>query len=54
MAATRVDLSKPSNVVKAWVVKKAVYNELVKKIHAIQATNIRNLVKSSDYNTKIS
>ena len=53
METTLVDLNKPSNVV-SKVVKNAVYNELVKKINAIQTTNIRNLAKSSDYNTKIS
>ena len=34
-----VELSKFSNVVKKYVAEKAVYNELVKKVNAIQNNN---------------
>ena len=34
-------------------VKKTVYNELVKKVNAIQTTDTSNLVKRIEYNTKI-
>ena len=39
-----VDLSKLSDVVKNEVVKKSEYNELVKKVNAIQTTDTSNLV----------
>ena len=35
------------------VVNQTEYNELVKKVNAIQTTDTGNLVKKSDYNTKI-
>ena len=41
---TPVDLSKLNDVVKNEVVKKDVYNELVKKVTAIQTTDTSNLV----------
>ena len=47
-----VDLSKLSDVVKKGVVKKTEYDELVKKVNAIKTTDIRNLVKKTEYNTK--
>ena len=40
-----VDLSKLSDVVKNDVVKKDVYNELVKKVNNISTTDTRNLVE---------
>ena len=40
-----VDLSKLSDVVKNEVVKKSEYNELIKKVDAIQTTDTSNLVK---------
>ena len=45
METTPVDLSKLSDVVKNEVVEKTVYNELVKKVNAIQTTDTSNLVK---------
>ena len=39
-----VNLSKLSDVVKNEVVKKSEYNELVKKVNAIQRTDTSNLV----------
>ena len=35
------------------VVKKSEYNELVKKVNAIQTTDTSNLVNKADQNTKI-
>ena len=35
------------------MLKKAEYNELVKKVNNINTTDISDLVKMSDYNTKI-
>ena len=48
------DLSKLSDVVKNDAVKMTEYDELVKKVNAIQTTDTSNLVKKTDYNTKIS
>ena len=48
-----VDVSKLSYVVKSDVVKKTEYDELVKKVNAIQTTDTSNLVKKTDYNVKI-
>ena len=39
------DLSKLSNAVKNDVVKKSKYNELSKKVSAVQTTDTSNLVK---------
>ena len=36
-----------------YVVKRTVYDVLVKKINAIQTSNARNVVKKADYNAKI-
>ena len=41
------DLSKLSDVVKNDVVKKTEYGELVKKVNAIQNTDISNLAKKN-------
>ena len=54
MAPVPVDLSKLSDVVKNDVTKKSKYDGLVKKVHTIQATDTGNLVKKTDYDTKIS
>ena len=48
-----VDLSKLSDVVKNNAVKKTKYDELVKKVDAIETTGTNNSVKKLDYNTKI-
>ena len=53
LETTPEDSSKLSNEVKNDVVKKTVYDELVIKFNAIQTTDTSNLVKKSDYNTKI-
>ena len=50
---TPTDWSKLTDVVKIDVVKKTEYDELVKKINAIQAGNGNSLVKETAYNTKI-
>ena len=48
-----VDLSKLSDVVKNNAVKKTKYDQLVKKVDAIETTGTSNSVKKLDYNTKI-
>ena len=50
---TPVDLNKLSDVVKNEVVKKIEYNELVKKVNAIQNIHSSNLVKKTDDDSKI-
>ena len=50
---TTLNLSKLSDVVKNEVVKKTVYDEVIKKVNAIQTTDANNLVKRSDYDTKM-
>ena len=51
---TTTDLSKLNNVVKDEVVKKAKYNKLNKlKVNDFQTVDTSNLVKKTDYNTKI-
>ena len=47
LETTPVDLRKLSNVVKNDVVKKTEYNELVKKVNNISATDTSNLVKKN-------
>ena len=42
-----VDLSKLSDAVKNEFIKKTVYDELVKKVNAIQTTDISNLFKKN-------
>ena len=44
LETTLVDSSKLTNVVKYDVVKKAGYNELAKKVNAIQTADTTNLV----------
>ena len=53
LETTPVDLSKLSNVVKNDVIKKTEYNELVKIVNNINATDTSDLVKEIDYNAKI-
>ena len=48
-----VDLSKLGDVVKNNAVKKTKYDELFKKVDAVESTGTSNLVKKLDYNTKI-
>ena len=48
-----VDLSKLSDVVKNNAAKKTKYDELFKKVDAVESTGTSNLVKKLDYNTKI-
>ena len=52
LETTPFDLSKLSDVVKNKVVKKTEYNELVKKVNNINATDTSDLVKETDYNIK--
>ena len=44
-----VNLSKLSDVVENEVVKKTTYDELIKKLNAIQTTDTSDLVKKADY-----
>ena len=53
LKTTSAHLSWLNNVVEKNVVNQTEYNELVKKVNAIQTTDTGNLVKKSDYNTKI-
>ena len=48
-----VDWSKLSDVVKNNAVKKTKYDELFKKVDAVESTGTSNLVKKLDYNTKV-
>ena len=50
---TPIDLSKGSNVVKNYFVKKTIYHELVKKFNAIQTNDTSDLVEKAEYNAKI-
>ena len=53
LETTPVDLSKLCDVVKNRVVKKTEYNELVRKFNNINTTDTSNLVKKTNFNTKI-
>ena len=53
LETTSIDLSGLSDVVKNEVVKKTVFDELVKKVNATQTTDSSNLVKKADYDTKL-
>ena len=53
LKTTSAHLSWLDNVVEKNVVNQTKYNELVKKVNAIQTTDTGNLVKKSDYNTKL-
>ena len=48
-----VELSKLSDVVKNDLFKTTEFDELVKKVNAIQTTGISNLLKKTDCNTNI-
>ena len=48
-----LDLKNVSGAVEKEVVKKDVYDKLVKKVNAIQTTDTNNLVTKADYDTKI-
>ena len=50
--AKKFDLSNLSDAVKNEVVKKTVYDKLVKKVNAIQNTDTINSVKNAHSNTK--
>ena len=52
MKPVPLDLNKLSDVVEKEAVKKDVYNEFVKNVDAIQATDT-DLVKKADYGSKI-
>ena len=54
METIPVDLSNLSDVVKNKFVKKDVYDELFKKVNAIQAVDAGRLVKKSDSDTNTS
>ena len=47
LGTTPVDLSKLSNVAKYDVVKKTQYDELAKKLNAVQTNDTSNLVKKN-------
>ena len=49
-----VDLHKLTDAVKNYVLDKTEYDELVKKVNAIQTNDTSNLVKKTDYDIKIS
>ena len=51
LETTPIDLSKLNDVVKNVVVKKTVYDELVKKVNAIKTTDTSNLIRKADYKT---
>ena len=51
---TPFDSIKLSNVAKNDAIKKTKYNELLKKVNIINTTDVYDLVKKTDYNTKIS
>ena len=46
-------MSKLTDLAKHYVNKKIEFDESVKKANAIKTTDISNLVKKTDYNTKI-
>ena len=48
-----LDLKNVSGAVEKEVVKKDVYDKLVKKVNAIQTTDTNNLLTKADYDTKI-
>ena len=53
LETTPADLMELSNVVEKEVVKNTVYDELVKKIGAIQTSDTSDSVKKAGYKTKI-
>ena len=53
LGTASVDLSKLSDVVKNDLFKKTEYDELVKNINNDKTTDTTNLIKKTDYDTKI-
>ena len=53
LETTSADLSKLENVVKNEVVKETEYNELAKRINAIQTTDTSILINITGYDTKV-
>ena len=53
IVTVRVYLNKLNDVVKYDVVENTEYDELLNKVNIIQTTDCSNLVKKTDYNTKI-
>ena len=53
LETTLVDLSELSDVLKNKIVRKTVYDELVKNFNAIKTTYTKNLVEEADYIIKI-
>ena len=53
LETTPVDLKRLNDVVDKEVVKKDMYDEFIKKVNAIQTNDTSDLVKKTDYNTKI-
>ena len=53
LETTPADFGKLSDVAKNEVLQKTEYNELVKNVNSFQTTDASNLVKETDYNTKI-
>ena len=53
LETTPVDFGKLSDVAKNEVLQRTEYNELVKNVNSFQTTDASNLVKETDYNTKI-
>ena len=54
LETTPVDSKKLSYVLDKKVIKKDVYDELVKKVNAIQIMKVHNVVRKTDYDTRIS
>ena len=52
LKTTPLDLTRLSDLEKNKVVKNTTYDELIKKVDAIQAINSSDLVKKTDYNKK--
>ena len=53
MVPVPLDLSKLSNVVRNNAVKNTKYDELIKNVSNIKTTDTSDLIKKTDYNTKI-
>ena len=53
LGTASVDLSKLSDVVKNDLFKKTEYDELVKNVNNNKTTDTTNLIKKTDYDTKI-
>ena len=53
MVPVPLDLSKLINVVRNNAVKNTKYDELIKNVSNIKTTDTNDLIKKTDYNTKI-